>query len=430
VAEDAIPPDQVFWNAARKPCPVYLWGDGEGDKGRYSIVAHTPRAVLAARGDRTILSVGDRTCVLEGSPLAHLECIACECAVSAEGLPFQGGLIGFVTYEQACADLIPGHPSGPLPGLCFGLYDSAYVFDHRLGKGYWVGAVGEPCTQPPPRAQLQISGWQASVSREQYLAHVEQILNHIAAGDLYQANYTQRWTAEGNVDGPALALEFRRALPSPLGAYLGFPEAQIWSLSPERLLSGRRGACLESRPIKGTRPRDADPERDLALSLELAGHPKDRAELLMIVDLVRNDLGKVATPGSVRVDELYGRRSYSNVHHLEAIVRSDFPPAVGWAEALAAVLPGGSVTGAPKRSAVQLLARLEPAPRSVYTGAIGYISYHGTADFNLPIRTLYHDGRRFYLHSGGGIVADSQPEAEYQESLLKVSHIVRLLSAL
>jgi para-aminobenzoate synthetase component 1 len=214
-----------------------------------------------------------------------------------------------------------------------------------------------------------------------------------------------------------------------MGAFLGFTPATVWSLSPERLVSGKREDYLESRPIKGTRRRDGRADVDLALGLELQQNPKDRAELLMIVDLVRNDLGRVASAGSVHVSELFGRRAYSNVHHLEAVVRSDFPPEKNWSDVLSALLPGGSVTGTPKRRAVEILSRLEPCPRSVYTGALGYISYHGTADFNLPIRTLYHDGSRFYLHSGGGIVADSDPEAEFEESRIKIAHILELLQS-
>jgi len=158
-------------------------------------------------------------------------------------------------------------------------------------------------------------------------------------------------------------------------------------------------------------------------------HPKDRAELLMIVDLVRNDLGRVASNGTVTVDDLFGQRSYVNVHHLESLIRSDFPEHRTWYDALSSVLPGGSVTGAPKRRAVGILAELEPVPRSVYTGAIGYLSYDGKGDFNLPIRTLYHDGSSFYLHSGGGIVADSNPREEYDEAAIKVGHILSFLNA-
>ncbi len=430
VGEDTLPPDRVFVGIAHKPHPVYLWGNGDPDKGRYSIVAASPRAVLTVQGGRTFVQEGGVRSELSGSPLEHVESlVATENAPPSE-LPFTGGAIGYITYEWACEALGVHAPRGPLPDLCFAVYDSAYVFDHVDQRGYWVGTVFRPEPGELPPARPELGEWTASVTRDEYLVDVKHILHQIAAGNLYQANYTQRWTAEGRVEDAALALAFRRELPSPLGAYLGFPDAQIWSLSPERLLSGRRGDFLESRPIKGTRPRDARPERDLALRQELSEHPKDKAELLMIVDLVRNDLGKVASTGTVSVPRLFSLESYHNVHHLESVVRSDFPERHSWAEALGALLPGGSVTGAPKQSAVNLLSQLERVPRSVYTGAIGYLSNNGRGDFNLPIRTLYRAGNRFYLHAGGGVVSDSRPESEYDESLVKVSHIRALLASL
>ena len=430
VAEDTLPPDHVFAGIAHQNCPVYLWGNGDPDKGRYSIVAASPWARLTVQDGRTILQEGDVRTELPGSPLSQVESLVASETPDSPDLPFTGGAIGYVTYEWACDALGVRSERGPLPDICFAMYDSAYVYDHVDQHGYWIGSVFRPerAELPPPQATL--GEWSASVSREEYLEDVQHILRQIAAGNLYQANYTQRWSAVGRVNDAALALAFRRELPSPLGAYLGFPGAGIWSLSPERLLSGRRGEFLESRPIKGTRPRDARPEQDQALLRDLAEHPKDKAELLMIVDLVRNDLGKVASTGTVSVPRLFSIESYHNVHHLESVVRSDFPGHHTWTEALTALLPGGSVTGAPKRSAVKLLSQLERVPRSVYTGAIGYLSDNGRGDFNLPIRTLYRSGDHFYLHAGGGVVSDSRPEAEYDESLVKVGHIRHLLSTL
>lgn len=430
VGEATIPPDRVFEGVAHKPYPVYLWGDGQPEKGRYSVVAASPRAVLTVRGGQTVLLEGGRSRALQGSPLAHLESLVNQNQAPDMDLPFTGGAIGYISYEWACDALGVHNPRGPLPDVCFAVYDTAYVFDHAAERGYWVGAEFPPEEQALSPVRPHFGSWVPSVTCEEYLSDVRRILDEIAAGNLYQANYTQRWTAEGSANDAALALAFRKHLPSPLGAYLGFPEATIWSLSPERLLSGRRGEFLESRPIKGTRPRDTRPERDRELGRELAEHPKDKAELLMIVDLVRNDLGKVASTGNVSVPRLFSLESYPNVHHLEAVVRSDFPRERSWTEALLALLPGGSVTGAPKQSAVNLLSRLERVPRSVYTGAIGYLSSNGRGDFNLPIRTLYRSGTTFHLHSGGGIVSDSSPESEYEESLVKVGHIRHLLSSL
>lgn len=434
VAEDSLSPDRVFAGLAHLPCPVYLWSDGQTDKGRYSIVAASPHAVLTLQQGLAVLESNGETCTLPGSALQQVESLLAAGAptgvANPSGLPFVGGAIGYISYEWACNTIGVHKPRGPLPDLCFALYDSAYVYDHQAPRGYWVGSQLPLAGNSWPQARPRLTDWTSSVTRETYLAHVEHVLEQIAVGRLYQANYTQRWTAEGHVDNVSLALAFRQKLPSSMGAYLGFPAGQVWSLSPERLLSGRRGEVLESRPIKGTRPRGLRPDQDFALGEDLTHHPKDRAELLMIVDLVRNDLGKVASTGTVSVPQLFALSSSDHVHHLEAVVRSDFPQPRTWTEALTAVLPGGSVTGAPKKSAVELLAQLEPVPRSVYTGALGYLSYNGRGDFNLPIRTLYRAGDRFFLHSGGGVVADSDPAAEYEESLVKVSHIRALLASL
>jgi para-aminobenzoate synthetase component 1 len=423
-------PDAVFGAVRHLPNTVYLWGDGTADKGRYSIVAYSPDVLISGTGTSTSVRTPLSTVSVAADPLAVVEQYVTQRRTPSEGeWPFCGGAIGYITYEHACRYLNRKPVSGSIPDVQFGVYDRAYVFDHQDESGYWIGPpVPLERSQGGPLS-LRLDAWQSSVSKETYLDHLQTILAHIGEGDIYQANYTLRHAARGTVNEPELALRFRQSLPSPLGAYLSFFGAHIWSLSPERLLRGKRGSYLESRPIKGTRRRHRDPIQDAVLRNELLNHPKDRAELLMIVDLVRNDLGRVASAGSVTVDDLYGQRSYVNVHHLESLVRSDFPADRTWRDALSAILPGGSVTGAPKQRAVDILAGLEPVPRSVYTGAIGYLSYDGGGDFNLPIRTLYHDGSTFYLHSGGGIVADSDPQQEFEEAAIKVSHILSLLNA-
>ena len=275
------------------------------------------------------------------------------------------------------------------------------------------------------------SEWNASVNRSEYLRNVECILEHIAAGEIYQANYTVRYARTGFADPASLAMHMRNGIATPMGGFLNFPFGSIWSASPERIVSGSRNGRLhghmESCPIKGTRRRDADPKIDEALSAELLADSKDKAELLMIVDLVRNDLGKVAPYGSVKVESLYELQTFANVHHLEATVSAAMPAHLSWVEVMNSILPGGSITGAPKKRAVEILLAMETVPRSVYTGAMGYFSRHGAADFNLPIRTLYHDGSEFYLHSGSGIVAVSVPERDYDELQVKIQNIRTLL---
>jgi para-aminobenzoate synthetase component 1 len=427
-------PDHVFEHAAREPYPVYLHSDGIHDKGRYSIVAHSPYARLYGQRGRAVLVCGRNRLVLpvDGVELA-CRLAAAERTLSAASLPFTGGAIGYVTYEHSLRYLgLDAHAEdGPLPGYHFAFYDRAFVYDHTEHCGYRVGQA-ETLKSVGTNGNGAVrcaAEWDCSVTRDEYLRNIERILNHISAGDIYQANYTVRFSASGHAGWHTLAMHLKEYNPAPMSAFLAYPFGSIWSCSPERLLSGALRGRMESRPIKGTRARDTDPIRDAELRAELGGAPKDRAELLMIVDLVRNDLGRVAQFGSVQVDTLYGAETYANVHHLEATVSATMRAGTSWSSALAAMLPGGSVTGAPKRRAVEILRELETAPRSVYTGAIGYVSANGQADFNLPIRTLYNDGRQFYLHSGGGIVADSDPEKEFEELQAKVDNIRAVVSS-
>ena len=426
-----LDPDRVFAAASRHPFPAYLWGSPRWDKGRFAVVAHSPIATVRSTGGVTRVTTATGTSDFTGDPLSFLGEILPEPDLGPRELPFAGGAIGYITYEHALRYVVPGSstPPGPLPDVHFAVYDRAYVYDYGQQAGYWIGPPGTVDDVPDMPAARLDGPWAGSVSRETYLAHVVRILEHIDAGDIYQANYTVRFEAPGVAHPIALALQMRRSIPTPMGACLSYPWGTTWSLSPERLWSGRRGQQMESRPIKGTRPRGSGPEQDERLAHELESSVKDRAELLMIVDLVRNDLGRVAPFGSVRVDRLFGVERYANVHHLEATVIADWPADTSWPRLLQAMLPGGSITGAPKRRAVEILRGLEPAPRSVYTGALGYISACGHTDFNLPIRTLYHDGSTFYLHSGSGIVADSDPAAEWDEVQVKVDNIRRLLAA-
>ena len=433
-ADASLHPDTVFRNIAAEPYPAYLWGHAGHTRGRFSIVTHSPFAVVQPCPGGALVKVGARLLRLPGDGVALCLSLVGELAAEKCDLPFCGGAIGYVSYEQSLkyVGLTSRHATAPLPAFHFAFYDHAFVFDHDEERGTWIGAansqeiVYERERRPGPDA-AHLGVWTASVSEAQYMHHLAQILERIDAGDIYQANYTARLSAPGRANFVELALRLKSQNPAPMGACLGYPFGTIWSSSPERLLSGQLHGTVTSVPIKGTRPRDRHPAVDRAQVEELLRDPKERAELLMIVDLVRNDLGRVAEIGSVSVDELYRIQSYANVHHLEATVSARMSRDVAWDRVLAALLPGGSITGAPKRSAAQILQLLEPVPRSVYTGALGYLSFSGHADFSIPIRTLYHDGTHFHLHSGGGIVADSDPAREYEEFQLKVANIQAIL---
>ena len=258
----------------------------------------------------------------------------------------------------------------------------------------------------------------AALSKTEYLQAVARIKDYIAAGDVYQVNFTQRFEARLTSHPYRLYQRLRQRSPAPFSCYLNFDSFQVVSSSPERFLRIQDGK-VETRPIKGTRPRGTTEVEDVRLREELAVSVKDRAELLMIVDLERNDLGRVCVPGSIQVDELFKVETYPTVYHLVANVSGRLRAECDVVDCIRATLPGGSITGAPKVRAMQIIAELERTRRGVYTGAIGYIGFDGGCDLNIAIRTILCAHGRAYYHVGGGIVWDSVPEAEYQETLDK-----------
>ncbi|MXY44292.1 MAG: aminodeoxychorismate synthase component I, partial [Dehalococcoidia bacterium] len=258
----------------------------------------------------------------------------------------------------------------------------------------------------------------SNFTREQYVEAVKRVKRYIAAGDIYQANISQRFEANVDTDAWTLYQSLRNTAPAPFGAYLGFPESSVLSASPEQFLRVEND-FVETRPMKGTRPRGANNEDDIRLGRELAASEKDRAENIMIVDLLRNDLGRVCQPGTIRVPELFTVEKYPNVHQLVSSVTGRLRPEHDAIDLLKACFPGGSVTGAPKIRAMEIIDEIEPVQRGVYCGAIGYIGFDGSMQLSIPIRTMVAKGQRVYLQVGGGIVADSDPDAEYQETLDK-----------
>jgi para-aminobenzoate synthetase component 1 len=250
------------------------------------------------------------------------------------------------------------------------------------------------------------------------MAGVGRIRDYIAAGDVYQVNLAHRYETELEGDLPGLYLRLRRRSPAPYGAYLNFGDLHALSISPERFVSLRAGQ-VRTRPIKGTRPRGADAAEDARLRAELEASAKDRAELLMIVDLERNDLGRVCQPGSVRVEELYTVEAHPTVWHLVSEVSGRLAQDRDVFDLLKAAFPGGSITGAPKIRAMQIIAELEPHRRGLYCGSIGWLGFDGDAELNIAIRTLVEHRGRAYYHVGGGITWDSVPHEEYAETQAK-----------
>jgi len=283
---------------------------------------------------------------------------------------------------------------------------------HPVEHGWW-----------DPRIALR-----SSFTREDYLAAVQRVRDYIFAGDIFQTNLSQRFEAPLVEPSWSLYRRLRTRNAAPFAAYLDFPDGVILSASPERFLRVDVSGHVETRPIKGTRPRGVGPEHDAALGLALAVSPKDQAENLMIVDLMRNDLSRVCGPGTVRVAELFGLEHYATVHHLVSTVVGDLTPGTDALDLLRAAFPGGSITGAPKLRAMEIITELEPSERGVYCGAIGYWSVTGALDSSIAIRTLLAVAGCVYFSAGGGIVADSEPEQEYSETLDKARGMIDALA--
>jgi para-aminobenzoate synthetase component I len=322
-----------------------------------------------------------------------------------------------------------------LPDCRVGLYEGFRVQGSGFSEGPGVSrqsTVGSRQKaegrreEGSPNPQSAIRNPQ-SIGRAQYEDTVRRVLDYIAAGDCYQVNLSHRLSAPLAGRPWELYERLRRISPAPYAAYLDCGDHQVLSSSPELFLRVR-GRDVETRPIKGTRPRGASHEEDRTLAADLINSGKDRAELLMIVDLERNDLGRVCEYGSVHVPDLYRLETYSSVHHLVATVRGTLRPEVGPLECLRAAFPGGSITGAPKIRAMEIIEELEPVRRGVYTGAIGWVDGRGDAEWNIAIRTMVAKDGRVHFHVGGGIVADSVPAAEYEETLAKAQGMLRALS--
>jgi para-aminobenzoate synthetase component 1 len=269
----------------------------------------------------------------------------------------------------------------------------------------------------------------SSFTHDGYVEAVARVREYIVAGDVFQANLSQRFEASLGEPPWALYRRLRTGNAAPFAAFLDFPDVVVLSASPERFLRVDAGGHVETRPIKGTRPRGLGPEHDAALGAALTESAKDQAENLMIVDLMRNDLSRVCAPGTVRVPELFALERYATVHHLVSTVVGELAPGMDALDLLRAAFPGGSITGAPKVRAMEIISELEPSARGVYCGAIGYWSVTGQLDSSIGIRTAVALAGRVYFSAGGGIVADSDPEQEYRETLDKARGLIDALAA-
>lgn len=433
-----------FEAIADEPWSVFLdSGQPRSTKGRFDILSARPYITLVTRAGMT--EVRERNLPIL-SPADPFELLRQYLAADGQPttLPFVGGAIGYFGYDLARRiEQIPNiaRDAEAIPDMAVGIYDWAVIVDHEQHTSWLVSAGRDAQTnavwnelttlfseppRPSKRRPFRVGPVTCNFTPERYRQAFSHIQRYIRSGDCYQVNLAQRFAAEVSGDHWLGYQTLRRLNPAPYSAYLNLPGARILSSSPERFMELKQGH-VETKPIKGTRPRAAAPEADSALARELRSSIKDRAENLMIVDLLRNDLGKVCTPGSVAVPRLFDIESFATVHHLVSTVTGRLDDRFDAVGLLRAAFPGGSITGAPKIRAMEIIEELEPNRRGVYCGAIGWLGFNGDMDTNIAIRTMVSSSNSLRFWAGGGIVADSRADEEYQECLDKASAMLRLM---
>lgn len=432
---------QLFAHIEHQPWAMLLRSASEQHiDSRFDILVVNPIVTLTTSGDQTRINEPGGITMSQEDPfhlLARLQSHYLPQLDYPHDLPFIGGALGYFAYDLGRrVESLPVQADRDLnaPDMAVGLYQWAIVVDHQTQTARVVGQNIEQAdpllkqTAGRPKAPFSLtSDWQSNMTRDSYHDKFNRVQEYLRSGDCYQINLTQRfqasyqgseWLAYQKLEGFNLA---------PFSAFIRTDECAILSVSPERFLQVKDRE-IETKPIKGTRPRSDNPVQDAAFAEELSQAEKDQAENLMIVDLLRNDIGRVAKPGTVNVPKLFEIESFPAVHHLVSTIRAQLDNQYQCADLLRASFPGGSITGAPKIRAMEIIEELEPHRRSAYCGSIGYISRHGRMDTSITIRTVIAENQQLYAWAGGGLVADSEWQAEYQETLDKLSRILPVLA--
>lgn len=449
-------PHEILKRLRAEEFPCFLDSvAGPKDLAKHSILAWDPWAVLVCEGGKSSLRLRDGESIpLPDSPLEAMRGVLSKLHVAPDSpkpFSFSGGAIGWLSYDLGrWIEKLPPTPVDDLrfPELYLAFFDRVIVWEagrpetaQLLSWSQDSGSKDDAhestesankrvMERKPATGSLELRGaLSADHDRRSYTEAVRRAKEWILDGDIYQVNLSQRF--EARIQGPSWALyeRLRRENPAPYAAFLSTPWGDALSSSPELFLR-IRGRQIETRPIKGTRPRCGDAARDALARESLLASEKDRAELTMIVDLERNDLKRVCETGSVEVPRLCGLEEYETVFHLVATIQGRLRREVDFADCLRAAFPGGSITGAPKIRAMEIISQLERSARSLYTGSIGWIGYDGDAEWNIAIRTLLRQGEKVCYRVGGGIVADSDPDAEYEETLHKGRGLARALGAI
>ncbi len=436
--------EDIVQNVCHNPTVVFLdSSDRDSPHSTLSIIAWDPIFTLKSVAGVVTGSGSNENVIFKTGLADALAQVFSDFAVEGCGadLPFYGGLIGYFGYECARENPLYTHcfrHVSVLPDSWFSVFKSYVVWDHRTDTGYrlwllpdgdlldddWIPnfdknySYGNVTASPTPEVSFLLY--------DQLIADIQSL---IASGDIYQVNYSVRFSAPYVGDLWPFYQALRHVSPAPFSTFIRFEGVEIACSSPERFVR-MHSRVIETHPIKGTSRRDSDPARDLALSESLSASEKNRAELMMIVDLMRNDLSRLCVFGSVVVTELMAVECYAQVFQLVATIEGQLTESVSHITAIMDLLPGGSITGAPKRRAMEIIRDMEVTPRSLYTGSIGYFGFNDISDFNIAIRTAYRVSDTVYFHGGGGIVSDSNSKDEWAEILVKIAGLLSAINAM
>lgn len=436
---------QFFYKIEQQPWAMLLRSASATHMdSRFDILVANPLATITTFGNETEIRTADSVTLSRDDPfqlLAQTQEQYLPTLTYHQDLPFIGGTLGYFAYDLGRqVEQIPtlAEQDIAMPDMAVGLYPWALVVDHQEQTAQLVGHNVEEAWRWLNQQEAEMpskvtdfaltSPWRSNMSYTAYQDKFVRVQEYLRSGDCYQINLAQRFQAHYTGSEWQAYLKLEAGNQAPFSAFLRLPQGAILSVSPERFLQVS-DRVIETKPIKGTRPRHADKQQDALLKQDLVSAEKDQAENLMIVDLLRNDIGRVAKPGSVHVPKLFDVESFPAVHHLVSTIRATLDEHYELADLLRACFPGGSITGAPKIRAMEIIEELEPHRRSAYCGSIGYLSRHGTMDTSITIRTLVAYQQQLYAWAGGGLVADSDGAAEYQETLDKLSRILPTLES-
>ena len=437
---------KLFAKIADEPWSMFLDSAyPEIDLGRYDILVARPMVTLETTGDETLVVdvINNKKTNSNKDPFLLVKEYLGKQESNLSGLPFCGGAVGYFSYDLGRKiEVLPelAKQDVHLPDMAIGIYDWAVIVDHHLRRS-WLAShchfeeTKEQWSQLQQLFSSEInedektfqikSDVQSNMSKADYEKAFDKIKNYILEGDCYQVNLAQRFSADFDGNSWSAYLKLRQCNPAPYAAYINIPAGSVLSSSPERFLLVN-GDQVETKPIKGTKPRSNFAYEDKALAVSLLESEKDRAENLMIVDLLRNDISKTCESGSVSVPKLFALESYASVHHLVSTISGRLSREKHAVDLLRDCFPGGSITGAPKHRSMEIIEELEPHRRSVYCGSIAYIGFDGNMDSNIAIRTLVQYGNKLYFHAGGGIVWDSEADSEYKECFHKAAAMMKL----